>query len=219
LAGYTQRSERFLMRIFVYVVAKDGGFAPNPFHGVCTLACCKPKIRSRAGIGDWVLGLTPKGLGSRLVYAMRVDEVLPFADYFKDPRYAAKKPRYPGASLVVRNGDNCYEPVEGGGFQQLPSMHYDNANGRERPGAKATDLRGKNVLCSRHFTYFGQASESGPAELLAFMVPGRGHRSRFKESEKKAILAFVERLPRGMQGRPRSWKETDESWKRHSRCG
>ena len=51
------------MNFYVYVVAKDGGFAPNPFHGVCTLACCKPRIRSRARIGDWVLGLTPKGPG------------------------------------------------------------------------------------------------------------------------------------------------------------
>jgi hypothetical protein len=38
--------------IFVYVVKHDGGFAPNPFHGFCTLACCKPKIRKGAKEGD-----------------------------------------------------------------------------------------------------------------------------------------------------------------------
>jgi len=206
------------MNIYVYVVAKDGGFAPNPFHGVCTLACCKPKIRSRAQIGDWVLGLTPKKLGSRLVYAMRVDEVLDFADYFRDLRYGVKKPKLgPGTSLVQRNGDNCYKPVEGGELRQLPSMHYDNKNGRERPDTRATDLKSRHVLCARHFAYFGKDAESVPT-ALAFMVPGRGHRSRFTLPEKKAILEFVEALPRGMHACPRCWNEVDESWKRHSRC-
>jgi hypothetical protein len=37
-------------------VARDYGFAPNPFFGVCTLATCKPKIRKAAAIGDWVVG-------------------------------------------------------------------------------------------------------------------------------------------------------------------
>lgn len=31
------------MRIFVYVVKFDSGFAPNPFHGWCTLACCQAR--------------------------------------------------------------------------------------------------------------------------------------------------------------------------------
>lgn len=28
------------MRCFSYIVARDYGFAPNPFHGFCTLANC-----------------------------------------------------------------------------------------------------------------------------------------------------------------------------------
>jgi hypothetical protein len=34
----------------------DTGFAPNPFHDFLTLATCKPDIRKKAQIGDWVLG-------------------------------------------------------------------------------------------------------------------------------------------------------------------
>lgn len=45
------------MRLYVYVVTHDTGFAPNPFHGYCTLATCKPHIRGRAEAGDWVIGL------------------------------------------------------------------------------------------------------------------------------------------------------------------
>jgi hypothetical protein len=48
------------MRLFSYVVARDYGFAPNPFHRHCTLATCKPGIRARAAVGDWVIGTGAK---------------------------------------------------------------------------------------------------------------------------------------------------------------
>jgi len=32
-------------RLYLYTMTYDSGFAPNPFHGICTLACCKPGIR------------------------------------------------------------------------------------------------------------------------------------------------------------------------------
>ena len=41
-------------RLFTYVIPNDGGFAPNPFIGVCTLNCCKPVIRRTTQKGDWV---------------------------------------------------------------------------------------------------------------------------------------------------------------------
>lgn len=68
-------------RLFSYTIPVDDGAAPNPFDGLCTLAICKPKIRSRAKVGDWVAGLgsknAPSGdLSGRLVYAMKVDEVM-----------------------------------------------------------------------------------------------------------------------------------------------
>jgi hypothetical protein len=68
------------MRLFSYVVARDYGFAPNPFFGFCTLATCKPKIRAAAALGDWIVGTgsCAYGLEGRLVYAMRVTEVLTF---------------------------------------------------------------------------------------------------------------------------------------------
>ena len=49
------------MRLYVYVVTHDNGFAPNPFHGFCTLATCKAPVRERAEIGDWVLGVGSRG--------------------------------------------------------------------------------------------------------------------------------------------------------------
>ena len=51
------------MRLFSYVVARDYGFAPNPFFGVCTLATCKPIVRRVAAIGDWIVGTGSKANG------------------------------------------------------------------------------------------------------------------------------------------------------------
>ena len=78
----------------------DAGFAPNPFWGYCTLATCKPKVRLRAEVGDWIVGMGSKVLEKRygigyfkLIYAMRVDEKLTFEQYSKDPRFRDKIPR------------------------------------------------------------------------------------------------------------------------------
>lgn len=40
--------------VYEYVMTSDSGFAPNPFHGTCTLACCKPKIRK--GVANEIFG-------------------------------------------------------------------------------------------------------------------------------------------------------------------
>ena len=68
-----QQSQR-TPRLFSYVVAHDGGAAPNPFWGVCTLVICKPKIRQSAEVGDWIAGTAPKSSprAGGLIYAMKV---------------------------------------------------------------------------------------------------------------------------------------------------
>ena len=80
------------MRIFAYILKVDSGFSPNPFHGWCTLACCKPAIRRKARPGDWIVGITPKKLDNQLAYAMRVDESLTFTEYWSDRRFRGKRP-------------------------------------------------------------------------------------------------------------------------------
>ena len=42
------------MIVYEYVMTSDSGFAPNPFYGACTLACCKPKIRK--GVANEIFG-------------------------------------------------------------------------------------------------------------------------------------------------------------------
>jgi hypothetical protein len=54
--------------------------------------------------GDWLVGNTTKAEGNRLLYAMRVSEVLDFDDYFHDPRFQGKKPKR-GGTWQERCGD------------------------------------------------------------------------------------------------------------------
>jgi len=80
------------VKLYSYVVARDYGFAPNPFSGSCTLATCKPEIRRMASVGDWVVGTgsaTQNRRGS-LVYAMKVAEAMSFNSFWDDPRFENK---------------------------------------------------------------------------------------------------------------------------------
>lgn len=78
-------------KLFSYVVDHDYGFAPNPLGGFCTLAKCKFRSTRRnivelAEVGDWIAGtggadLRKSAGHGRLVYAMRVDEVVSLDEY------------------------------------------------------------------------------------------------------------------------------------------
>jgi hypothetical protein len=87
------------VRLHSYVVARDYGFAPNPFYGICTLATCKPRLRSVAQAGDWVVGTGSKtnGREKHVVYAMRVTGAMTFEAYWADPRFQTKKPNLRGS--------------------------------------------------------------------------------------------------------------------------
>ena len=200
------------MRVFSYIVAHDGGYAPNPFHGACTLACCKPKIRSGARPGDLILGLTGKGKGYRLVYGMRVAKQISFADYWRE--YSAKRPDMTAPDRLRRSGDNNYKPMPDGSYRQIHCRHSLH-DGAEDPKAKRRDLGddGSNpVLVGEYFCYFGTSAEPLRPDL-GFLIAGRGHRCNFTPEQIALALAWFEGLPPGLHGRPSLWPEDDHSWK------
>lgn len=204
-----------MSRIFMYVVVADGGFAPNPFHGWCTLACCKPAIRRKAQAGDWIVGITPRARGNNLAYAMKVEKALTFEEYWTDKRFRQKRPAWRSSRpRVERCGDNCYKPIGDGQFRQLRrSGHWNHDENREDEHAKAKDLSGEHVLVSPVFSYFGENAEPFPPELSSLRFPARGHRVNFSETETVTLLRYLERLPRGVHGRPRRWRKDDSSWR------
>lgn len=194
-------------RVFSYIVVHDSGFSPNPFHGLLTLACCKPLIRKTAAPGDIIVGLSSRS--ERVVYAVQVADVIGFVEYWADPEYEARRPVMNAQQIVYRTGDNIYEPVSGG-YRQLPSFH-SNRDGSENPDLKRTDLGGNHVLIGERFTYWGRSGPTLPEEL-EFLAVGRGHRSNFTHDQVSTVARWFADLPGGVLGAPAQWKTGDTSW-------
>ena len=170
-------------RLYSYVVTWDGGFAPNPFYGFCTLATCKPKIRKTACSGDWILGTVSKSQSPepRLIYAMRVTETLSYNEYWRDARFRAKRPDV-GAAC----GDNMYCRNADGQWRQGPGYHG--------PDAVWHDTQTDRVLVSDDFIYWGSAAPFLPLFAEMDVRAGRGHMP-FSGRYDPGVRRLVARLP------------------------
>jgi hypothetical protein len=185
------------MKLYSYVVARDFGFAPNPFFGFCTLATCKPRIREHASVGDWVIGTGAKTnyqYDGRLIYAMLVSEVLDFDTYWNDPRFILKRPNLKG-SLKVMYGDNIYRR-EGRRWVQADS-HHSLPNGRLNKANLAWDTGVDRLLVATKFVYWGRSAPTIPKRIRSFgkegldNCSGRGHRV-FADKLPTAFAAWLE---------------------------
>jgi hypothetical protein len=179
--------------------------ALHPIHSTgASRSPAKPSIRRVANEGDIIVGLTPSKFGHRVVFAAKVNAKLSFTDYWNAPRFRNKRPvRTPEAPLARRKGDNIYEPLESGGFRQVPSSH--------KPKDQEHDLGGEFVLVAQDFTYFGRGAIALPKEFSALVV-GRGHRSRFPPALIAKVEAWRRTLRKGVLERPRRWRDSDASW-------
>lgn len=145
-----------MSRVYVYVVARDFGFAPNPFHGTCTLATCKPRIRSTARVDDWVFGVGGTKLKAvgKCVFAMRVTDTMGFDAYWADPDFLDKRPVRNGSRKMML-GDNIYHHSEDGEWVQADS-HHSRPDGSADLDNLKRDTSADRVLISRDFFYFGK---------------------------------------------------------------
>ena len=203
-------AEKVNIKLFSYVVARDYGFAPNPFFGVCTLATCKPRIRKAASIGDWIIGTGSKLKGREryLVYAMHVTETMTFNQYWKDERFQRKKPNLRG-SLKQAFGDNIYFQDATGQWQQQDS-HHSYPNGKSNPHNIKNDTQTDRILLSIEYTYWGGL---GPKIPLQFsnnyeldILAGRGYKSHFPEKLVNDFLDWFHNLDaNGYLGAPLDW--------------
>ncbi|MHB8076579.1 Nmad2 family putative nucleotide modification protein [Desulfosporosinus fructosivorans] len=168
------------MTLYYYIITRDYGFAPNPFPPYCTLATCKPKIRLAARIGDWVVGIGSGAknslLKNKLIYAMQVEEKLSYDEYWDDPRFVYKEPVMNG-SKRQKYGDKVYHTnSETGEFIQEDSHHSLNG-GIINELNYDTDLKGKYVLISRKYWYFGKDAKLLPEHLLVLANVVRNHKT------------------------------------------
>lgn len=182
-----------MIRVYIYVVDRDLGFAPNPFHGVCTLATCKPGIRSTAKVGDWIFGVGGSNLkaSGRLVFAMKVSQKLTFNDYWLSEEFNSKKPVRNGSKKMML-GDNIYFQKEDNSWQQAHS-HHSLEDGSLNEYNLNRDTKSKNVLVSKHFYYFGSSAPVIPPEILTQLKykNNQGHR-KFPAEAASELVDWLE---------------------------
>lgn len=196
------------MTIFSYVVEHDLGFAPNPFHSVCSLACCKPQIRKSAKTGDYVLGTgaARPNLCGHITFWMRVQEIMSFDEYWADRRFRRKKPVMSGTTYL-RYGDNIYHRNAAGAFQQEDSFH-SLEDGTVSLGDLQRDTGTTDqVLIGRDFAFWGRSGIKLPDELACFVKKGPGHKCNFTEEQIQTLLVWLGTHPeRGYRDEPAHWQ-------------
>jgi hypothetical protein len=178
-----------MSRIWRYILANDGGYAPCIDGGVLTLCTCKPRIRAGAAVGDWVIGFMPKRLGTgRVAWAGCVSKVLSLGDYGE--QYASRRD-----AIYMRIGWHA------DGREDL--RHY---GGPYHNSAKAIarDVRGRCALIFDPFWYWGGDAREAPPELakLAHYYVGQTTKGSTLEAI-NLLRSWLSGSPPGIHGTPR----------------
>lgn len=184
-----------MVSAYIYAVSYDLGFAPNPFGGLCSLACCKPQIRARARAGDWIVGMTgtkiPPAL--RCVFGMVVTADTTFDDYWTNPDFASRRARRNG-SPKKQVGDNIYHRLA----PDMPWIQEDSVHSRV-DGSQCDlntshDTRVDRVLLSSRFVYFGSAAPPLPAGVRNALGYDRNPRDyrRYDAEDARALIDWLE---------------------------
>lgn len=198
--------------LYCYKMTWAAEFAPNPYHGILTLATCKPVIRRCAKIGDWISGWTSITVhdkngkshsfreGQRLIYLAKISDIIPIAEYWN--RYPEKRPHeiatgietssatsdsenHPLINPKYDTGDNIYKPLVPNA--SLPDDFELMPNRDHGTDCKVHDISGKNVLICPEFYYFGiKAALDVDKDVFPYAVP------RCKKVPLNEMEAFIE---------------------------
>lgn len=203
------------MKLYSYVVARDFGFAPNPFYQFCTLGTCKPEIRRHAEIGDWIIGTGSKTRNreANIVFVMKVTEVMSFNCYWSDSRFEQKKPNLRGSKKQAFGDNIYYRNVATDEWYQLDS-HHSNPDGTPNIKNIENDTKTDRVLISDDYIYWGGEGPKIPAKFRNFCgfdlcKTGMGHKCKFPD---KMVTDFVDWIrflkDRGYCGTPLDWSKS-----------
>ena len=199
--------------LYSYVVARDYGFAPNPFYGTCTLATCKPKIRKHAKVGDWIIGTgsRTRNKDGYLVYVMLVSETLTFNEYWKSVPFRQKRPNLRGSKKQAF-GDNIYFNDTRDGWHQKDS-HHSYRDGSANLKNINHDTQVDRVLLSIDYAYWGDSGPQVPQTFKDYdgvnICANRGHRSRLPKDMVRDFVAWFRALDtKGYLGEPANWRNT-----------
>ena len=162
---------REMLKHYIYRIDHDLGFAPNPDYGICSLCGCKiSTIEAWASEGSWVVGIGGKGTGksNKLIYAMQVEEVLPFAifqaRYKRKSAYLRGRQIDPAAKVLLSRkfyyfGDKAVELPE--------ELQYIIIRGRGCKRIENEDAIRLKKYLARRYSYGKQGSPNNAPQQEA----------------------------------------------------
>lgn len=200
--------------VYGYKMTHDTGFAPNPFHGMLTLATCKPRIRKCAKEGYWISGWTSNEVydkeykkhnfsddTQKLIYLAKVKKVITFKEYWEGKDYSLKKQpektdeggkecfKSCGNSIVAKNDDIsfCGDNIyEPDANASFGFKRHENPHHGEKE--KERDLSGEHVLVCEDFYYFGVGNAIDIKKSCTV------HRwKKFSPNEGQEIIDFIKK--------------------------
>jgi len=195
-----------------YRLDHDLGFAPNPFFGWCSLACCMPQIRRHAKVEDVIIGMAGfsasglKRIHPQVIYWMRVQEAMSFDEYWTDPRFVAKLPDMNGPK-IRKVGDRTYrrDPASGNWLFEH-SMHFLPVAKQKDGGHVLRDTKVDRLLLANEFTYWGDRGPKVPTHLLGLFPNPRGQKCPKESPLLDQLHDLIEvTKPRGVVGDPADW--------------
>ena len=199
------------MTLYSYVVARDYGFAPNPFYRCCTLATCKPILRRMAQVGDWVIGTGSKSRDheDHLVFAMLVTETLTFDEYWLDSRFSEKRPNLSGSKKQAF-GDNIYhrDQITNNWIQE--NSHHSYENGKPNQRNIDSDTKTNRVLLSDKYVYSGGYGPTIPSNVRNFggvdLRAARGYKKNFPDAMVHRVVEWIKsHRESGYVDKPLDW--------------
>lgn len=198
--------------LYTYCIPFDDGAAPNPFWGTCTLVICKPVIRRKAEVGDWIIGTgsvnSPiEDISGQVVYAMKVTQKMTMKEYdsYTNKNLPEKIPDRSNPDWRRWRGDSIYDFSFDPPRQRPKSVHTEKN--------MKTDLGGRCALLSKEFFYFGDKPQKLPKSLMRIVKQGQGYKG---PSNKEYVKSFVNWLyglgypPCSLLGKPQQDPFKDE---------
>jgi len=162
----------------IYNITSDTNFGPHHDGELLTLACCMVDIRKKVGklwnnlsnpkdeLEYWIVGRVASSLNpdkkNHLIYFMKVDNVMNFAEYSKEFRL-----RKDG------NGrkDNIYE-IEDESCDYFDPSNFDKIIKDLPNHTPEHDIgKGKNVLLSKNYCYFDWKNDPYEEKLGEWGIP------------------------------------------------
>ena len=135
---------------------------------------------------------------------MQVEEELNLNDYWRDSRFACKKPSKNG-TLIEQAGDNIYYKDRSDNWHQHRSAAY-----HKNDKALRQDTESNRVFIGKRFVYYGENAVDLPDEFAKFLPTGQG--IKYLKDDSKDFAAFsiwaFDRPKLGRLGMPRDWKGT-----------